>query len=44
MIRTLAPLVMAVWASDSSVESLPCAFCTVNCEDDRPALVSAWVR
>src|ERR1700741_2684225 len=44
MIRTLAPLVMAVWASDSSVASLPCAFCTVNCEDDRPALVSAWVR
>ena len=44
MIRTLAPLVMAVWASDSSVASLPCAFCTVNCEDDRPAVVSAWVR
>src|SRR6478736_2418521 len=44
MIRTLAPLVMAVWASESSVASLPCAFCTVNCEEVRPALVSASVR
>jgi hypothetical protein len=26
------------------VASLPCAFWTVNCEDDRPAAVSAWVR
>src|SRR6516165_2718531 len=41
--RTLAPLVMAVWASDSWVASLPCAFCTVNCEDVRPAIVIAWV-
>src|SRR2546423_15180268 len=44
MIRTVAPLVMAVCASESWVASLPCAFCTVNCEDDRPAAVSAWVR
>src|SRR6266571_8358822 len=44
MIRTVAPLVMAVCASESSVASLPCAFCTVNCEDVRPAAVSAWVR
>src|SRR6266568_2270130 len=44
MIRTLAPLVMAVCASESSVASLPCAFCTENCEEDRPAAVSAWVR
>ena len=44
MIRTLAPLVMAAWASESSVESLPCAFCTENCEDVRPAAVSACVR
>src|SRR6266567_1201069 len=44
MIRTVAPLVMAVCASESSVASLPCAFCTVNCEDDRPAAVSDWVR
>ena len=44
MMRTLAPLVMAVWASDSSVASLPCAFCTVNCEDESPAAVIAWVR
>jgi hypothetical protein len=44
MIRTVAPLVMAVCASDSSVWSLPCAFCTVNCEEDMPAAVSAWVR
>src|SRR5260370_1624504 len=44
MTRTLAPLVMAVWASESSVASLPCAFCTVNWEDVRPAAISAWVR
>src|SRR6476660_8256659 len=44
MIRTVAPLVMAVCASESWVASLPCAFCTVNCDDDRPAAVSAWVR
>src|SRR5437764_5013494 len=44
MIRTLAPLVMAVWASENSVASLPCAFCTVNWEEERPAWVSAWVR
>ena len=37
-------MVMAVCASDSWVWSLPCAFCTVNCDDDRPAAVSAWVR
>src|ERR1700691_995846 len=44
MIRMLAPLVMAAWASDSSVASLPWAFWTVNCDVDRPASVSAWVR
>src|SRR5436305_920267 len=32
------------FTSDSSVASLPCAFCTLNCEDVRPAAVSAWVR
>src|SRR5215472_10984752 len=44
MIKTLAPLVIAVCASDSSVVSLPCAFCTENCDGGRPAPVSAWVR
>src|SRR6266851_458588 len=44
MMRTLAPLVMAVWARESSVASLPCAFCTEICEAERPASPSAWVR
>ena len=44
MMSTLAPLVMASWASVNSVESLPCAFCTVNCEGERPASARAWVR
>ena len=44
MIRTLAPLVMAAWASESSVASLPWAFWTENCEVDRPARASAWDR
>ena len=37
MISTLAPLVMASCASVSSVASLPCAFCTENCDGDSPA-------
>src|ERR1700760_3980961 len=44
MIRTVAPLVMSSWASVNSVESLPCAFCTENCDDLRPAEDSALVR
>ena len=42
--RTLAPLVMAVWARENSVASLPCAFCTEICEVERPASPSACVR
>src|SRR5579862_1212600 len=44
MIRTLAPLVMASWASESSVASLPCALTTENCDVDRPARARAWDR
>src|ERR1700760_2786766 len=44
MIRTVAPLVMSSWASVNSVESLPCAFCTENCDDERPAEDRALVR
>jgi hypothetical protein len=44
MISTLAPLVIAVCAMLSSVEALPWAFCTVNCDDDRPAVWRAFVR
>src|SRR6201999_2447893 len=44
MIRTVAPLVMSSWASVNSVESLPCAFCTENCDDLSPAAVRALVR
>src|ERR1700722_5035587 len=44
MIRTLAPLVMASWASESSVESLPCAFTTEYCEGVSPAVARAWDR
>src|SRR6201989_1523575 len=44
MIRTVAPLVMSSWASVNSVESLPWAFCTENCDDDRPADCRALVR
>src|SRR3974390_2169621 len=42
--RTLAPEVMAVWAWEYWVASLPCAFCTVKSDDERPAAVSACVR
>ena len=34
---TVAPLVMAVWASLNWVASLPSAFCTVYCDDVSPA-------
>src|SRR6201992_2702763 len=44
MIRTVAPLVMSSWASVNWVESLPWAFCTENCDEVRPAVVSALVR
>src|SRR5581483_10867835 len=43
-ISTLAPLVMAVCASLNWVESLPSAFCTVNCEVFSPALVNDSFR
>ena len=44
MTRMLAPLVMSSWAMVNSVVSLPCAFCTENCDDDRPAIVRALDR
>ena len=44
MISTLSPLVMSAWARLSWVASLPWAFCTENCELDRPAVSSAFVR
>src|SRR5580704_16996174 len=44
MIRTLAPLVMASWASESSVASLPCALTTEYCEGLSPAVARAWFR
>src|SRR5271170_5822871 len=44
MIRTLAPLVMSSWASESSVASLPWAFTTEYCEGLRPAVARAWLR
>src|ERR1700678_4296079 len=44
MMRTVAPLVMAASASESSVASLPCAFCTENCVGVRPAAASASLR
>src|SRR5580693_2014486 len=44
MIRTLAPLVMASRASESSVASLPCAFTTEYCEGVSPAVARAWLR
>src|ERR1700753_1232987 len=44
MIRTVAPLVMSSWASVNSAESLPWAFGTENCDDDRPADCRALVR
>src|ERR1700728_2142020 len=44
MIRTLAPLVMSSWASESSVASLPCALTTEYCEGLSPAVASAWLR
>ena len=44
MISTVAPLVMASWASVNSVLSLPCAFCTENCDDESPAVDNALDR
>src|SRR5271155_892057 len=44
MIRTLAPLVMASWASESSVASLPWALTTEYCEGVSPAVARAWLR
>src|SRR5580658_1328342 len=44
MIRTRAPLAMASRASVSSVASLPCAFCTENWGDERPAAARASDR
>src|ERR1700691_2700015 len=44
MIRTVAPLVMAAWASASSVASLPCAFCTEHWDGVRPARARACCR
>src|SRR5580658_2407138 len=44
MIRTLAPLVMSSWASESSVASLPWAFTTEYCDGVSPAVARAWLR
>src|SRR5579875_3870583 len=44
MISTLAPLVMASWASASSVASLPCAFTTEYCEGERPGASNSVYR
>ena len=35
---------MSAWASVNWVEVLPCAFCTENCDEERPAVDRALDR
>jgi hypothetical protein len=44
IMSTLAPAVISDWASVTNVESLPCAFWTMTCFDERPASFSAFAR